>query len=303
MSRSQSNASVLITHTDLDGIGSAIFAISDNLVQNVYSWKTGFSDYKLLFKFQIIYVTDLALPENIIQELIMKKKQVIILDHHESSQYITKFPNCHVNINSCGTRMFYEQVVSQKNPMRKEFVTLVDLFDRWVEKDKNFSKSCDLERLFESLVDRELMKKNGIFHLFEKGKILNSPFTKFINENIKKMSTCFDAFVFNKLENDLITEYKRKENRDYNNCLETINFQTDCKNIEFAVYKSFGNVSLIANRILRENPNLKYVIIDYGNDRFSARSKPDFDLLQLQRLQGHRNSAGGLNVLPIRYVK
>ena len=89
-----------------------------------------------------------------------------------------------------------------------------------------------------------------------------------------------------------IAEVKEDENHAYGISTRTVSTRIDSRGVKFALCEMTKYVSQNANRYLRENPDVKYILIFNGTGKLSARSK-GFDLNTLNGLAGHPQAAGG----------
>ena len=183
----------LITHTDLDGISNVILLNLCN-VEFEYELKeiSELNDYLNVFIntdlsiYSDIYITDLSLNEDI-YKLINSSKykdKFKIFDHHKTHLFAKDYKNVYIDINNCGTSLFYDYLKNiydiGRDSVAKyvEHVLNLDLW-LWIEKNDIMAKNLDMlisiygkEEFIKEMTKR--LKINDIFKLssFEK-KYLN----------------------------------------------------------------------------------------------------------------------------------
>lgn len=183
----------LITHTDLDGISNVILLNLCN-VEFEYELKeiSELNDYLTVFIntdlsiYSDIYITDLSLNEDIYKLINSSeyKDKFKIFDHHKTHLFAKDYKNVYIDINNCGTSLFYNYLKNiydiGKDSVAKyvEHVLNLDLW-LWIEKNDIMAKNLDMlisiygkEEFVKEMTKR--LKRNDIFKLssFEK-KYLN----------------------------------------------------------------------------------------------------------------------------------
>lgn len=183
----------LITHTDLDGISNVILLNLCN-VEFEYELKeiSELNDYLNVFIntdlsiYSDIYITDLSLNEDIYKLINSSeyKDKFKIFDHHKTHLFAKDYKNVYIDINNCGTSLFYNYLKNiydiGKDSVAKyvEHVLNLDLW-LWIEKNDIMAKNLDMlisiygkEEFVKEMTKR--LKRNDIFKLssFEK-KYLN----------------------------------------------------------------------------------------------------------------------------------
>ena len=183
----------LITHTDLDGISNVILLNLCN-IEFEYELKeiSELNDYLKFFMntdlsiYSDIYITDLSLNEDIYKLINSSeyKDKFKIFDHHKTHLFAKDYKNVYIDINNCGTSLFYNYLKNiydiGKDSVAKyvEHVLNLDLW-LWIEKNDIMAKNLDMlisiygkEEFVKEMTKR--LKRNDIFKLssFEK-KYLN----------------------------------------------------------------------------------------------------------------------------------
>lgn len=309
---------LLITHTDLDGIAAALLAYRFSIVSDIYSWANGYTSEEIIFssdksnksyKYDKIYVVDRAIPEEILS--LSTLPDITILDHHACNRYIEKYPTCICDTSRCGTRLLWEEVIKPRFTIEdsyestiEDFVLSVDAYDRWIDTSEYFEKGLNLNRIFEyfveySTIKSELILKDGCIQkskfsqLIEKlnSLIINSSEYGYIELECEMKNETGENFI-----SAILTEMKNRERKNYNRTLQTLKIREDEDGNKFGIIEGLQQSSLVANKIIKENPSLMYVLIYYQNNltKLSARSNKDkFDLNNLNGFHGHPGAAGG----------
>ena len=253
---------VLITHTDLDGLGCAILAIADGLADRVYCVTN--ADVTKMPLEDDVTITDLYImnaPDN-----------VTIYDHHDVAV------NKGVSDNTrCATRIYYEEVITKHNTNRDKFVFLIDLFDRWQYFNPGFKEAADLNRLFEASV-------NPRTALVYDAGIVDSPFKSFIEQGLQLL----EDFTYTINQRAKIAIQRSKENDAYKQLLKNVKENTDCRCNRYAITSTCKYISQIGNRYLDEHPRVRYILHINGNKVFGRAQT--FDLTVL-KLKGHPGAA------------
>lgn len=277
--------SILITHTDLDGIAAAVLAIECKLVQTVHAWMNGYYDGEVFKAFDRIYVVDRCIESYQIDELEDNGKEVIILDHHASSTWLSSYGTCLCDCTRCGTKLLWEEVLDDAP---NEFVDAVDAYDRWERESPLFSKGNDLNRLFESQIAYASIRAEKIY---DQKQITKSSFTKII----PVLQRLFHNFRFDDSDLSLIAKMKVEEDNAYGLALKSLKKRTDSRGVNYGIFEGGKQMSIVANRILDKNSELKYILAYFPASprKLSARArKAEFNLTTLKGLQGHPAAAG-----------
>ena len=136
---------LLITHTDLDGISPIILLnlINTNLEFKSIDINDVTDTFNELFETDLsiydkIYVTDLTLTEDIYNKIKAKKLNVLVFDHHETHLFAKDYQNVTIKIElnkrpTCGTELFYEYLKNEypelNKPIIKHYVEQVRQLD------------------------------------------------------------------------------------------------------------------------------------------------------------------------------
>lgn len=290
---------VLITHTDLDGIGCAILAIYFDNFDYIYSINYNsindcIDSINLSPENQYV-ITDLSLSEEQFSR-IDKISNVTIIDHHKSSNYLQKYKNQFIDVSKCGTKLFYEKYYKSinKNSKIDKFVEIVNINDLWLFNKYNFEINYNLNRLFVEMKNSSgFIEKIQIYNHGLTNSIYKSFIELIINKFLSKSS------VFNYSINDLkfIDNQKQFENQSKIYAEAVLQIRTDKNGNKFGLTGIInGLTSFIGSYLLNKYSELKYVVLYFPNylQVLSVRSINDFDCTQIPKINGHKNAAGGL---------
>ena len=290
---------VLITHTDLDGIGCAILAIYFDNFDYIYSINyNSIDDYidliNLSSENQYI-ITDLSLSEEQFCR-INKISNVTIIDHHKSSNYLQKYKNQFIDVSKCGTKLFYEKYYKSinKNSKIDKFVEIVNINDLWLFNKYNFEINYNLNRLFVEMKNSsEFIEK---IQIYNRG-LTNSIYKSFIELIINKFLSKSSFFNYSINDLKLINNQKQLEDESKKHAEEFLQIRTDINGNKFGLTGIInGLTSLIGSYLLNKYSELKYVVLYFPLylKVLSVRSINDFDCTQIPNINGHKNASGGL---------
>ena len=163
---------LLFSHkSDIDGMGEVILSIiafgdiDYILCTNVSDLENKFlEEYNSgrLYDYDIIYITDLSLRENVAKMVFADnqiKDKLYIFDHHETAldSGLNNYPTCTIKIENeigtmCATQIYYEYLIENnyisKSKILDDFVEMVRREDVWEWKKYNDQASHDLSILF-----------------------------------------------------------------------------------------------------------------------------------------------------------
>jgi len=288
----------LLSHTDADGLGSIILAHYFNLpFDKIVSYDYGFEDeeasVQVLRDSDNIIVADLALTPALHDELLEKGKSVRVYDHHETSQWISKKPDCVWDGKRSGTKIFFDEyvkpLVGRYKPVVREFVDLVDVYDRWDLASPLRPMSEDLQRVFVKYGDWSL----------EDALIRHD---RYITAMVRKLQKD-DHFSWNNVERMYIHDAKVSEDKAYEEALAMLQVRRDNKGRKFGICSLWGKISMVCHRMLNvDNMDMDYIVVAQAFQgkwgTMSLRSREgQFNLIELAGVAGHKASAGA-NLTP-----
>lgn len=258
-----------------------------------YSWDYGFFEIpeckEILKSADEIIIADLSLPEEDYDSLIAAGKHVEIYDHHDTSSWLSSKSGSVHDESRCGTKLFFEEyilkgkrILRYKNIVR-QFVDLVDVYDRWDLESPLRKESENLQRVWAAYANWRC-PDTVMQH------------DRFITQMCRKFNSSVD-FNWNVTEQSYIEDTLKKEETSYQEALNTIKDRIDNHGKKFGIWKAWGRISITASRILRETNQYDYLIClqdspdNWG--KVSARCLEEkFDVTQLASVGGHK-AAGG----------
>jgi len=286
-------SSILISHTDADGIGSVILTQYFNLpFDKIACYDYGFEEDAAtidgIARFDNIVVADLSLTPDLHEELLRRGKTVQVFDHHETSQWIAGKPGCVWGGKRCGTKIFFDEYVKPRagryKPVVREFVDIVDAYDRWDLASPLRPMSENLQRVFVKTgdwsIDDTLIRHD-----------------RFITYMLRKFQKD-EHFTWNNVELMHIRQAKAAEDKAYEEALSMLQIRTDGKGRKFGVFSAWGKISMTCYRMLSvDNMDVEYLVCaqtfhgKWGKMSFRSR-EGEFDLTELAGVAGHKASAG-----------
>ena len=278
------NISLLLTDSDMDGLGSVVLSKAFDIKYNEIKLSVPIkmnSEYMLKFveDFDDITVTDLSFNENNMKKIIHKGKHISVYDHHLTSSYLNnpyKYRDCISDPSRCGTKIYFEEVVVNKlnkpiNYSVRLFVELVDVYDRWQQLSPLWEDACKLNRIY-------LYYKNYPWIFIERfaEKIKNDKFS-FTEDDEEKAKIIADEIEeATKFSDSMIKIYKDTENDKYG----------------VTFYRGF--CSEVGNELLKKH-DLSYVVLidSLTHETVSMRSIGNLNCTKFKNIYGHKNAAGG----------
>jgi oligoribonuclease NrnB/cAMP/cGMP phosphodiesterase (DHH superfamily) len=285
--------SLLVTHSDLDGIASPILASYFDLpFDKVVSYDYGFEEDRKLISIirdsQNIIVADISLTPAFHDELLASGHSVQVFDHHDGTRWIAEKPDCVWDDKRSGAKIFFEEYVLPRvgryKPVVREFVELVDVYDRWDLESPLRPMAEDLQRVF---------VKYGNWSLDDN----LARHDRFIAEMSRKFQKR-GMFSWNSTELMYIREAKKSEDRAYREAASMLQTRWDSRGRKFGVFSSWGKISMVCHRILNlDKSDFAYLVCaqTFHNKwgQMSLRSREgEFDLTELAGVNGHKASAG-----------
>ena len=252
---------LIISHIkDIDGVSPLILL---NVLGVNY-------DYKLLDVYEVeayldellktdlsiynnVYITDLTVPEvsyKLINESNYKNK-FKVFDHHKTHLYASNLDFVTIDINECGTTLFYNYLKSiglKETKVLNEYVNSVKNLDLW---------------LFEQNKDEIAPKLGNLFDFYGVQRYIIE-FTKHLKED--------ECFKFNEFE-EKILEILKDEEKIYIDKRELR--MTVCKYEDYNIGIVFAEKyrSELGNELLIRNKNLDFIVIINLNGGISLRSR------------------------------
>lgn len=293
------NGTILLTHTDLDGMGNLILG-------RLFQKKLGIDDFlsvdygfeekpeilERLLSYDKVIITDLSPSETFFKKLKEKCTEVRGYDHHETSSYFSAYEGCVYDSSRCGTKIFWEEyvknIVKRYPSMLKDFIDRVNTYDMWKENSPLWEDAVGLNSVLYAMKNYQIrdneVASNDVFVTLTLRKIAESG---------------RDDWFWTERESRLIQIGKEKEERAYQKAKEEMQIRVDQKDRNFGIIKLSTKISLVCSRILREKSGLDYIICinTFGGitGKLSIRTRDDkFNLNDLAMAHGHPASAGAV---------
>lgn len=263
---------VLVTHTDLDGVGCAYIFLKCYPTAQVY-----FADYggvnELALQLMEQYpnadflFTDISINEQV-ASLFNERGKVALLDHHASADWLNDYEWATVVQGKCGTRLIYEVMSDWFNIQDLEHVVnVIQDWDLWGHDGEGPSEEAiEYQFLF------DFMGRKDFLHelLIDKGFLYHDRFHVILDKLMQKYE-----FYYQKTKE--ITEVSMKDG------------------YRVGLTLADQHISLIGDRLCTEL-DLEYVMMmDRRNNKASLRGKGNVDLSVLAKEAGgggHRRAAG-----------
>ena len=269
-----------ITDSDLDGAGAVVLSeacgihYNKVIISNPYMINSD-EMVAIAMEFDKIIVTDLSFSENVLNQLLAAGKTVFIYDHHKTSEYLNKYPNCMSDALRCGTRLYFEEVICNDSTVvateiMHKFVELVDTYDRWQSDSEHWSDACDLNKIF-----RFCSRVPSVFIKKYVDKLKHNELTY---DDDDKMALRCTATRINQAR-----EYADTNMKTHEVC-----------GVRAGITRHKGFCSEVGSTLIKKY-NLAYIILINAKyaGQASVRSAPDFDCTTLKGFNGHKNAAGG----------
>lgn len=220
-----------------------------------------------------IYITDLTVPESIYEKInnSVYKDKFKVFDHHKTHMYASNFDYVTIDINECGTTLFYKYLKTKYKFKKSvdEYTDHVKNLDIWLWVEKNDILAKELGDLFDIYgIDR------------------------YINEMVKKLKK--NHFKLDKLEKTILDIEQNKIDRYISKKEENmiiLNYENYKAGLVFCEkYKSE-----MGNRLSVNHPELDFIIMINLSGGISFRTDKDIDIsIIAQKLNGggHKKACG-----------
>ena len=257
-----------ISHNDLDGLGCGVL-IKKFMPGNIKTAYLGYDDIDRYIEenyhyYDRIIITDVS-PQYGTVEMLAGEKDVLIIDHHASSDALKDFHFTHHDITKCATMLTYEYLLQKgfKAEEYEEFARCINDVDMWFLKREDSLKMSVLFNLM------------GITRMEE--RFLSSPYTTFTDTE-KLMIT---------LEEERRDNYIKKAMRN----IETIK---DKDGLTVTVVFAESYASELGNYIISEDISDYVMLINAQSKKVTLRSRKDVDIRHIAERNGgggHKNAA------------
>lgn len=272
---------LLISHVaDIDGVSPVILMKLCNIdfdyelkdIDELEEYLSELLDTDLSI-YSNIYIIDLTVPESIYEKInnSVYKDKFKVFDHHKTHMYASNFDYVTIDINECGTTLFYKYL-KNKYKFKKsvdEYTDHVKNLDIWLWVEKNDILAKELGDLFDIYgIDR------------------------YINEMVKKLKKNY--FKLDKLEKTILDIEQDKIDRYISKKEENmiiLNYENYKAGLVFCEkYKSE-----MGNRLSVNHPELDFIIMVNLSGGISFRTDKDIDIsIIAQKLNGggHKKACG-----------
>lgn len=257
-----------ISHNDLDGLGCGVL-IKKFMHGNIKTVYLGYDDIDQYIEdkyhyYDRIIITDVS-PQYGTVEMLAGEKDVLIIDHHASSDSLKDFHFTHHDITKCATMLTYEYLLQEgfKAEEYEEFARCINDIDMWFLKREDSLKMSVLFNLM------------GITRMEE--RFLSTPYTTFTDTE-KLLIT---------LEEERRDNYIKKAMRN----IETIK---DKEGLTFTVVFAESYASELGNYIISEDISDYVILVNAQSKKISLRSRKDIDIRHIAERNGgggHKNAA------------
>lgn len=257
-----------ISHNDLDGLGCGVL-IKKFMPGNIKTAYLGYDDIDRYIEenyhyYDRIIITDVS-PQYGTVEMLAGEKDVLIIDHHASSDALKDFHFTHHDITKCATMLTYEYLLQKgfKAEEYEEFARCINDVDMWFLKREDSLKMSVLFNLM------------GITRMEE--RFLSTPYTTFTDTE-KLIIT---------LEEERRDNYIKKAMRN----IETIK---DKDGLTVTVVFAESYASELGNYIISEDISDYVMLINAQSKKVSLRSRKDVDIRHIAERNGgggHKNAA------------
>ncbi len=257
-----------ISHNDLDGLGCGVL-IKKFMHRNIKTVYLSYDDIDRYIEdnyhyYDRIIITDVS-PQYGTVEMLAGEKDVLIIDHHASSDALKDFHFTHHDITKCATMLTYEYLLQEgfKVEEYEEFALCINDIDMWFLKREDSLKMSVLFNL------------TGITRMEE--RFLSTPYTTFTDTE-KLLIT---------LEEERRDNYIKKAMRN----IETIK---DKEGLTFTIVFAESYASELGNYIISEDISDYVMLINAQSKKISLRSRKDVDIRHIAERNGgggHKNAA------------
>lgn len=255
---------LLITHTDLDGISPIILL---NLIKEKFDFKSiEISDIEVEFEklfasnikeYDTVYICDLTVPASIYEKLDSLNINYYVFDHHASHAFASSNPRVTLVIDyngkkTCASEIFYKYLLKTHkeldNPVIKDYIEQVRQLDTFTfESDKG----RDLDIIREAIGRK-----------------------KFIQSMVRRLKKVGDEFTFSAFEKRF-TKLKKEEILRFMENKETKMFKCLIQGKKCGIVFSENNKSELGNFLSLRHPELDLIILIDASSRISYRTSKD----------------------------
>jgi len=250
-----------VTDIDLDGISSNLLTrLYIKPIAEIYNYTITFDrqmsefDKEYCNNSDIIIFIDLAPPLEMYQNLIQQGKEVFIFDHHEThyKELSDIVPEDHYfyYIDKCASKIFFDEIMKGRRVSKcaYQYIELVNTYDTWQQQSYLWK---DAEKLQDIMYEYINWGDNTLTN--------NTRNNFFINKQIEKIEKG-KHFYFTQYEEKLYLNAKLKKERNLNAAKKSLQIRTDNSGNKYGYFECNAKISIIANLLLKEFPELVYIV-------------------------------------------
>lgn len=265
---------VLITHTDLDGLGCAIVynKCFPGVVNNFVNYdKVNSVVNQTMSKFPNtpIMISDMSVSSETLAEEMDKRGKVELIDHHHTAEWLSKYEWALVNTTKSASMIMYEVMSTRFNiEDLLPLVTLIDNYDTWGGGPGPNSSAKRLNRLL------------GIYGI-------PRFYDRFYNKPSPKL---------NKTEELLLEIEEEKIDEFVKDVIKSASLAKDTNGNDYALISVDRYISEACHEVLKEFKDIEFVMaIDFVKNKVSLRGRGKINLGEMAKQMGgggHKQAAG-----------
>ena len=266
---------VLITHTDLDGIGCAL--VFNKCFPDVKNYFVSYREADKVTREVIknddttsVMMSDMSLSDKELLETVNKRGNFEMIDHHITAKWIAeKYEWSLVDTSKSATMLMYEVMSTRFNIQDMlPLVELIDDYDTWGRGKGPSDEAKNLNRLL------------GIYGL-------DRFFRRFLNKSTTKLDKTEKLLL--ELEEEKIQDFIKA-------AVKSASISTDAMGNKYAMIVTDRYISETCNAVLAYYKEIEYVMsINFVANEVSLRGRGNINLGEMARGVGgggHRQSAG-----------
>lgn len=284
---------IIFTDSDCDGTSCRVIfeyhLFNHENLQIIQSSATEIPNLLQEFDFSnidIVVFADLTPTVQWYKPALQTFKAVYIFDHHISSYNALKEfenPNYNFTLEKCSAKIVFDWF-NINNPAMDEYVSLVDIYDRYIDDHEKF----DLARGINNLLFWYVRESRW------KGK---AGYDKFVSAQSRKFQV-WNKFKFHQYEQVEVDNEYEKEKESVKRAKKTFTTRVDAFGNLYGYFELGAKISYVCSVMLRMHPDIKYVLCRNTFEKeifkFSLRSK-GFDVTKIAiayRGGGHTMASG-----------
>ncbi len=220
----------------------------------------------------VVVFADLTPPVQWYKSALQEFEAVFIFDHHISAYEVLKEfenPNYNFDLNRCSAKIVFDWF-NVHNPAMDEYVSLVDVYDRYLDSHEKFDYARGINNLLFWYVRESRWK----------GK---AGYDKFVSAQSRKFQV-WNKFKFHQYEQVEIDNEYEKEKESIKRAKKTFTTRVDAFGNLYGYFELGAKISYVCSEMLRMHPDIQYVVCHNTFEKeifkFSIRSK-GFDVTKI----------------------